>query len=154
MKIISNRKSIKLYKKVLNTARKFLEQPGRIILSLYFADKEEMQAINKERRGVDKPTDVLSFPTLELAAGQIIKVDKNSSDYDRRLHGVFIGDIAICEEIAAAQAEQIGHSLEREVAFLILHGFLHLLGYDHKETNDENLMRACQTQILKKVGLK
>ena len=107
-------------------------------VSISFVDKDEIQTLNRDYRNKDTATDVLSFPVNnELAMGPSIS----------------LGDIAICIEIAQKQAEEYGHSQERELAFLVVHGMLHLLGYDHETPEDETEMCAAQEQILKKLGL-
>ena len=102
-------------------------------VSISFMDKNEIQALNRDHRGKDTATDVLSFPVNDaLAIGP----------------GRPLGDIAICMDIARQQAEEYGHSLERELAFLVVHGMLHLLGYDHETPEDEAKMCAAQDEIL------
>ena len=99
--------------------------------------------MNNEFRKVDRVTDVLSFPLLEnneLHDGEML--DEN----------IFtdLGDIVICKSKAIMQAKEFGHSVEREVCFLALHGFLHVLGFDHIEKQDEIVMFNLQDKILKK----
>ena len=111
-------------------------------VSLTFADDESIHRLNLEYRGIDRPTDVLSFPLEEDAEEQT----------DRGL--LVLGDIVISLERAAAQAEEFGHSYEREVAFLCIHSMLHLLGYDHElgEAEDAD-MRRRQHEIIDSIGL-
>ena len=106
-------------------------------VSVSFTDNEGIQAINRLYREIDAPTDVLSFPMLDF------------DDMDN----TSIGDIVISLERAEEQAEEFGHSFEREVAFLTVHSTLHLLGYDHINEVDEKDMRARQREIMKKMGL-
>lgn len=154
MKIISDTKIDKLYRKVAVTAAKMLEQPHkRLAFGLNFVTATEIRAINLNNRGIDSATDVLSFPTLNVKAGAVIDLDKYPNDYDRSIRALYIGDIVVCEEVACRQAEESGHSVEREKGFLVLHGLLHLLGYDHESKQEEELMRECQRMILKKAGL-
>ena len=104
-------------------------------INVLITDDEGIHQINLEQRGVDRPTDVLSFPMFELTPG-----DKPSEeDADPATGLVPLGDMAISLERAAAQAEEYGHPLERELGYLTVHSVLHLLGYDHM---DEGPMKA------------
>lgn len=113
-------------------------------------DDEEIHRINKEQRDIDKPTDVLSFPMLFFDEnGDII-----DSDYDMDGDFVILGDIVISAERAMEQAEEYGHSFKREMAFLTVHSMLHLLGYDHVTSEeDEKVMFQRQEEILSKIGI-
>ncbi len=106
-------------------------------VSVSFTDDKGIRAINRTYRNIDEPTDVLSFPMLDF------------DDMDN----TSIGDIVISLERAAKQAEEFGHSFEREVAFLTVHSTLHLLGYDHMNEFDEKDMRERQREIMKAMGL-
>ncbi|WP_436956171.1 rRNA maturation RNase YbeY [Staphylococcus sp. AS1337] len=111
-------------------------------LSVTFVDKEEIQEINKMYRDKDKVTDVISF-ALEEDEPEITGLDMPR----------VLGDIIICTDVAKEQADNYGHSFERELGFLALHGFLHLLGYDHMNEQDEKEMFGRQEQILNVYGL-
>jgi len=100
-------------------------------ISISIVDNEEIHQINKQFRGIDRPTDVLSFPQLTFEEGEII----------------------ISLERAREQAEEYGHSLKREIAFLTAHSMLHLLGYDHMEPEEEKEMFAKQKEILELAGI-
>jgi len=113
-------------------------------LSVTFVDKDEIQNINKMYRDKDKVTDVISFALEEDEP----EIDMNELDIPRVL-----GDIIICTDVAKEQSESYGHSFERELGFLALHGFLHLLGYDHMNDNDEKEMFGRQDAILNEFGL-
>ena len=113
-------------------------------LSVTFVDKDEIQNINKVYRDKDKVTDVISFALEEDEPG----IDMNDLEIPRVL-----GDIIICTDVAQEQAESYGHSFERELGFLALHGFLHLLGYDHMTEDDEKEMFGRQDAILNSYGL-
>lgn len=121
-------------------------------VALTFVDDEEIQALNKAYRDKDKPTDVLSFPQWEDNDEEMtIVYDEDDAPED---DAEMIGDIVISLQTAKRQAEEFGHSLEREVCFLFVHGFLHLLGYDHEEGDAEEAeMFAKQDQILQKAGI-
>lgn len=103
-------------------------------------DAEEIQSLNRNYRKIDRVTDVLTFPAWE---GEAILCPKDE----------YLGDIAICYERAQQQAQDYGHSLERELAFLAVHGALHLLGYDHMTPEDETTMQKKQEEILAELGL-
>ena len=111
-------------------------------LSISFVDEEEIQAINRDYRDKDNVTDVISF-SLEEDEPEIEGLDMPR----------VLGDIIICLEVAKEQAESYNHSLSRELGFLALHGFLHLLGYDHMTEEDEKEMFSRQDEILNEFGL-
>ena len=114
-------------------------------VSVTFTDNEGIQAINAAHRGIDKPTDVLSFPLLDFDGGDEPPADEPM---------VSLGDIVISLEKAKEQAEEFGHSFEREAAFLCVHSMLHLLGYDHVNSEEEDAdMRKRQREILHGMGL-
>jgi len=112
-------------------------------VDILITDKDSIKDINRDKRGIDSATDVLSFPMAQsgefsLTTGQ----------------GLFLGDIVICLEKIFEQAEEYGHSADREAGFLTAHGMLHLMGYDHMNEADEKEMFAKQEIILTKLGLK
>ena len=113
-------------------------------VSVTFTDDEGIRAVNRQYRGIDKATDVLSFPLMDFEGGEEPPMDEPEQS---------LGDIMISLERAKAQAKEFGHSFEREVAFLTVHSMLHLLGYDHMETDEELEMRAKQREILESMGL-
>jgi probable rRNA maturation factor len=114
-------------------------------VSVTFTDNEKIQKINNEFRGMDKPTDVLSFPLVDYDGIDALPID----DIDGSL-----GDVVISLERAKEQSEEFGHSFEREIAFLTVHSMLHLLGYDHVNSEEEELdMRKRQSDVLKLMGL-
>ena len=114
-------------------------------ISISIVDNEEIHQINKHFRGIDRPPDVLSFPQLTFEEGEIM--DRNEKGE------VVLGDIIISLERAREQAEEYGHSLKREIAFLTAHSMLHLLGYDHMEPEEEKEMFAKQKEILELAGM-
>ncbi len=117
---------------------------------LSFADEEEIRTLNREYRGVDAVTDVLSFPALEGKEGKVV-----FSEFDRNPETgkLMLGDVVLCRARAAEQAEEYGHSLEREIGYLELHSLLHLVGFDHMTEEDRRAMREAEEKILAKVGL-
>ncbi len=114
-------------------------------LSVTFTDNEEIHRLNREYRQRDSATDVLSFPMYDFRAGDV-PCDGECAE---------LGDIVISVERAAEQAQQYGHSLKREIAFLTVHSVLHLLGYDHElSEEEEKLMFAKQDEIMNSLGIK
>ena len=112
-------------------------------VSLMFTDDETIHEMNREYRGIDRPTDVLSFALEEGEEEEIYGGPEEN----------LLGDIIISVETAIRQAEEYGHSVEREMAFLALHGMLHLLGYDHMEEEERQEMRAQEEAILASLGI-
>jgi probable rRNA maturation factor len=122
-------------------------------VSLTFTNDEEIHQLNREYRGIDRPTDVLSFAMQEDGVEELdIIFEVDSEDEADPISGM-LGDIIISVETAQAQSEEYGHSLEREIGFLFVHGFLHLIGYDHQDDETEAEMTAKQEAILQQVGL-
>lgn len=119
-------------------------------VNIVIADDAEIREVNNEYRGIDRATDVLSFPSLELTAPVTAKELANMADegINPDTGELMLGDMMISYDRIVAQAAEYGHSIKRELAFLITHSILHLLGYDHESDNDEKLMREKQTEIL------
>ncbi len=120
-------------------------------VSVIFIDNEEIKEINLKQRGIDKITDVLSFPMLNYPDNKVFKdvyvnYEFDQSDlYDDKL---VIGDVALSLEKSKQQSEEFGHSFNRECAYLTVHSILHLLGYDHMEEAQKNIMRKREEEIL------
>lgn len=155
--IRNNQKKFKVTKEMRDLVRNavkeslvYMEFPLKSEISVMFTDDEEIHRLNKEHRGVDRATDVLSFPLFEYDEnGDIIE-----DELDFNPNGeMFLGDIVISLETAARQAEEYGHSFEREIGFLTVHSMLHLFGFDHMTQEDEDEMFVCQREILKEMGL-
>lgn len=142
--------TLKLIEACVNAVCDFEECDFEAEVSVTVVDSDEIRALNKEHREKDSVTDVLSFPILDFdEAGNIIDSD---FDFDDEL--VVLGDIVICAKRAMEQAEEYGHSFEREIAFLTVHSMLHLLGYDHEGSeNQEQEMFCRQREILNKMGI-
>ncbi len=120
-------------------------------VNLLFTDDEGICALNREFRGIDSATDVLSFPAYEL--GELLEDSLDAIDAEYIDGRLFLGDIAVSLERAVLQAEEYGHGLVRETAFLALHGTLHLLGYDHMTEQDERQMTGKQRELLDSVNI-
>ena len=113
-------------------------------VSVTFVDNEEIREINRQFRNIDRATDVLSFPLF----------DEDGMDAHVEELDCMLGDIVLSLERAREQAIEFGHSFEREVAFLTVHSMLHLLGYDHELSDEDDAdMRRRQTEIVEKMGL-
>ena len=141
----------KLIYKLIKTANKYSKFcQRRFEVDISFVDEETIRTLNREQRHIDKKTDVLSFPTLSLKPFQKIKLKDFKDDIDPESKLLLLGDIIICESVARENANEYGHSFEREVCYLVVHGFLHLLGFDHIEEEDKMVMRALEEAVLKK----
>lgn len=136
---------IELVEKLLNFAGEQEDIASDAEISISFVDNKQIQVINRDYRGKDKPTDVISFAMLEMEEEEVKIVGEGLP--------VVLGDIIISVDKAKEQAEEYNHSFERELAFLALHGFLHLLGYDHMNTEDEKKMFQRQDAILGAFGI-
>ena len=137
-------KTDKLCKKLYS----LLGQTDGLVAELSYVSADEIKRLNNDFRGIDKVTDVLSFPTLDGIRGKVVKAEDFSLDLTEDGKNVFIGSIAVCEERASEQAAEYGHSLERELTYLICHGLLHLMGYDHMTDEDKAEMRALEEEIM------
>ena len=130
----------------------FAETDIPLSVELSFVDEDEIRRLNAETRGIDKVTDVLSFPTLEDIKGR--KLAKKDYPFDIDEDGnLLIGCIVICCQRAKEQAVEYGHSYERELHYLLVHGIMHCLGYDHMTDEDQAEMRKQEEYILGKLGI-
>ena len=126
------------YEKIIKNVFKTIG--GKKEFNIIFVDEAEIKRINKEYRKLDKITDVISFANCDDPTW-----DKQNKE---------LGDVFICIEKAIAQAKEYGHSVQREFAFLAVHGYLHLCGFDHMSQEDEKVMFQKQDDILLKAGIK
>ena len=136
-----------IIKRVLKTAVKIISQTSQIEVSISFLSEEEMQTLNNVQRGIDSVTDVLSFPYIQLQPFEKIN-SAMDADKNPRTGNILLGDIMICPTRAQQQATEYCHSIKREIAFLALHGFLHLCGFDHVEQSQEEQMTATAESVL------
>jgi len=134
---------------LLNVAAKKLSVENNAEVSITVVSNEKIREINREYRDKDKVTDVISFAIEDDEDDLLKEFDMEGITIPRDL-----GDIFISYDKAVEQAEEYGHSVERELGFLMVHGFLHLNGYDHMTDEDEKRMFALQEEILKEYGLK
>ncbi|MGN1142951.1 MAG: rRNA maturation RNase YbeY [Anaerovoracaceae bacterium] len=111
-------------------------------ISVTFVSLEEIHELNREYRQVDSPTDVLSFPQFD-------DLDDLPEEGE-----IMLGDVVICSDRAKEQAEEFGHSFEREIIYLFVHSVLHLLGYDHMDEDEKRIMRRREEEVMERIGLK
>jgi probable rRNA maturation factor len=130
---------------VANAVAKMAKIPKNTELSILIVDNVYIQELNFIYRQQNRPTDVLSFALNELAD------DEPELDLEGEINA--LGDIVISLEQAQLQSEEFGHSLERELGYLVAHGMLHLLGYDHEDDTERELMRNLEEKIMQKVKL-
>lgn len=121
-------------------------------VELTLCDEETIREVNNAERGVDKVTDVLSFPTLD---GITFPIDREryADDVDMETGELMLGEILVCVKRCHEQGEEYGHGFLREFAYLITHGMLHLLGYDHMVEEDKQKMRAREEEVSSKLNI-
>ncbi len=132
---------VKKYRDIIKSVFKTVDDDH--LMTVIFVDKETIHSINRDYRGVDRVTDVISFALHDNDACEFTEESE-----------LELGDIFICVDRAIEQASDYGHSVEREIGFLAVHGYLHLCGYDHMTEEDEKVMFARQDEILNKANLK
>jgi len=123
-----------------------------LVVEFSFVDEAEIQRLNRELRQTDKVTDVLSFPSLDGIKGK--EIDGADYPYDIDEEGrLLIGSIAVCCQRAREQAEEYNHSYNRELHYLLVHGIMHCLGYDHMTDEEKREMREKEEYVLNKMGI-
>ena len=138
-----------LANKTVSYALEYKNFPFDAQINLILVTNESIREINSAQRGIDRATDVLSFPMLEYEnAGDFESLEPSADCYDPDSGEVLLGDIIISTEKVISQSREYGHSVEREFAFLIAHSMLHLFGYDHENEEDALLMEEEQRKIL------
>ena len=130
----------------------FVETDVPLSVEFLFVDGEEIRRLNREMRHIDKVTDVLSFPSLDGIKGQAVKAAEHPFEIDEE-GNLLLGSVAVCCERAREQAEEYGHSYERELHYLLVHGVMHCLGYDHMTEAEQKEMREQEEYILGKLGI-
>lgn len=130
--------------------------PYEVQVALVITDNEGIREINRESRGIDRETDVLSFPNVDFEqAGKFqIDEDREADYFDPDTGELVLGDIMISAERVKQQAEEYGHGLRREFAFLVAHSMFHLCGYDHMEEQDAKVMERKQEEVLERLGIR
>lgn len=140
--------------KVAEAALDYENCPYEAEINLVLTTEEEIQNTNREFRGMDKVTDVLSFPMLEYdAPADFSRAEEDDSCFHPESGELLLGDIMICIPRMQEQAEAFGHGQVREFAFLIAHSMLHLMGYDHMTQEEAAIMEKRQEEILEQLGI-
>ena len=130
----------------------FVKSDVPLAVEFIFTEEEEIRRLNRELRSTDRVTDVLSFPALDGIKGKALKRRDYPCDVDDE-GNLFVGSIAVCKKRAAEQAEEYGHSYRRELNYLLVHGIMHCLGYDHMTEEEKSEMREKEECILGKMGI-
>ena len=143
-----------LAKKVIEAAADYVECPYEAEVNLLLTMNEEIHEMNRNFREIDRATDVLSFPMVDYEEpGEFDFLEEAMEYFNPETGELMLGDIVISKEKVIAQAEEYGHSIEREYAFLIAHSMLHLFGYDHMEEEERQVMEAKQRDILEQLQI-
>lgn len=140
------------YNKIIHTViKKCFEEEGldklKIYINIILTNPEEIREINKEYRNIDKETDCLSFPMFEKEEIEELIKEKEQVTLD------ILGDVVVSIERVYEQAKEYNHSFERELAYMVVHGFYHLMGYDHMEEEEKNIMRQKEENILQNLNI-
>ena len=149
----------KLIKDVIGEAVAYVNCPFEVSVEVTITDNESIREINKEQRDMDKATDVLSFPLVDYEkAGDFAILEETENDFaydyfDPDTGELMLGDIVISSEKVYEQAKEYGHSVKRELGFLVAHSMLHLFGYDHMEEEERATMEGMQSEILDRLGI-
>lgn len=142
---------------VIKAVLAYYRCPYEVCVSVYLVEEETIQSANRETRGIDKITDVLSFPNVSFEKEADFTVLEDSGDhyayFDPDTEELILGEIMICQKRMVEQAGQFGHSILREYAFLLTHSMLHLLGYDHIEEAQRLKMEEAQRLILERLSI-
>lgn len=143
--------SAKLVQSVVERAFELEGWSGAASIDVLMVSDDEMREVNATRRGIDEATDVLSFPLVELKPGAGLTQDFFVLPPDATLH---VGDVVLSVDRIEPQAREAGHSLERELAYLTVHGVLHILGYEHDTEPDRRKMRKREEEVLSGLGIR
>ncbi len=143
---LDTKKYEEIVNKVCFEALKEHNIKGNFEISLVYTNDENIRKINKEYRDIDSSTDVLSFPQFEFEEVGKLEIKETKTP-------VLLGDVVISTMHAVNQAAEFGHSVEREIGYLVCHSILHLLGYDHMVDEDKQKMRAKEEKIMERIGL-
>lgn len=143
-----------LAEKVIEAALDYVECPYEAEVNLLLTMNQEIHEMNLNFRQIDRPTDVLSFPMVDYEEAGVFDFLEEADEYFHPESGeLMLGDIVISKEKVISQAEEYGHSVEREYAFLIAHSMLHLFGYDHMEEEERIVMEEKQKAILEQLQI-
>lgn len=144
---------------VVNGAVEYIQCPYEVYVEVSITDNNVIQDINREQRGIDSPTDVLSFPLIDYEkAGDFSFLEEMDDDmayeyFEPDTGELMLGDIVLSVDRIYSQAEEFGHSVKREMAFLVAHSMLHLFGYDHIDDTEREEMEQKQRDILERLGI-
>lgn len=147
-----NDEHLELIETVIIAAAKKLELKDNFEVSATIVDNERIHEINREYRSIDRPTDVISFAIEDNDEDDFEIFFDEMDEEDLQLPRL-LGDLFISIDKVKEQSDEFGHSFERELGFLTVHGFLHLNGYDHQTDEEEKIMSALQDEILEEIGL-
>ena len=140
--------------KVIEAALDYVDCPYEAEVNLLLTENQEIQEMNRAFRQIDRATDVLSFPMVDYETpGKFDFLEESDAYFHPETGELILGDIVISKEKVIAQAEEYGHSIEREYAFLIAHSMLHLFGYDHMEEDERAEMERMQREILERLQI-
>lgn len=151
-----NKNYLEIIQKTVNETIIHEKCPYPVEVSITLVNNSEIKELNKEYMGKDTPTDVLSFPQIDFRVPSNFEFNLNELEdnyFNLETDELLIGDIVISVDKLIEQADEYGHSIERELGFLVVHSMLHLFGYDHIESDEEKQMFEIQEKILNKVGL-
>jgi len=146
----------KVIRDVVEAALDHEKCPYEAVVEVVLTDNEGIHEMNLSTRGIDRETDVLSYPMLDFETpADFSEIDEESFDYfDPDSGELLLGDIMISCDRVKAQAEEYGHSEKRELAFLVAHSMLHLMGYDHMEDSEREIMEEKQEEILETLKIR
>lgn len=149
--------------KIASAISEEFEADMPLVLELLIVSEEEIQDLNRRERNVDRVTDVLSFPAMDLIRGEKILSTEHGECVETVEHTrggkttledrMYLGSVVVCKKRAEDQAQEYGHSIEREICYLIVHGALHCLGYDHESEEDKREMREKEEKIMQRLNL-
>ena len=143
-----------LAREVINGALEYIHCPYEVQVNLLLTMNDEIHEMNRDFRNIDRATDVLSFPMIPFKTPEDYSVIEGDDSYfDLDTDELILGDVMISVDKVYAQAEEYGHSTEREFSFLFAHSMLHLLGYDHMEPDEAAVMEAKQAKALEDLGI-
>lgn len=143
-----------IIKSVIDEALDFIQCPYACEVNVTIVDNDKIREINEQQRGIDKPTDVLSFPMLEYGqAGNFDSFEEQPECFHPDTGELMLGDIVISYDKVLSQAEEYNHSVKRELAFLTAHSMLHLFGFDHMEEEERIEMEKMQNIILQNLRI-
>lgn len=125
---------------------------NKVYISITLTTPDEIRSINKQFRNIDKETDVLSFPIFEKKDLEMFRKSEDDAQQEDTLQDV-LGDIIISIQRVKEQAKEYGHSFERELAYMLVHGFYHLMGYDHMNDDDKKIMREKEEKVLESLDI-